>query len=87
MGHPKNTLYTIKMDQWDESGGANTAGALSTSHSTDTALPAISLNSAPGSGDRMRVAMVDTSAMNILSKKMLVTHDQIRHLDFGNSSG
>ena len=33
-------------------------GALSTSHSTERALPAISLNSAPGSLDLIRVANI-----------------------------
>ena len=35
-----------------------TKGALSTSHSTNRALPAISLNSAPGSLDLKRVAVM-----------------------------
>ena len=43
----------------------NSCCAFSTSHSTQRALPAMSLNSAPGSGERMSVAM---------------EHGQIRHV-------
>ena len=53
-------------------------GALSTGYSTDTALPAMSLNSVPGSGDHMRVAMVGASAMNKSIVKMVETHKSFK---------
>jgi hypothetical protein len=37
-------------------------GAFSTSHSIKRALPAMSLNSAPGAGDRIKVAVIPKSA-------------------------
>lgn len=36
----------------------NMNGAFSTSHSTNSAFPAMSLNSAPGAGDRINVAVM-----------------------------
>jgi hypothetical protein len=40
----------------------NMNGAFSTSHSIKRALPAMSLNSAPGAGDRIKVAVIPKSA-------------------------
>lgn len=63
-------------DQCD-GGVANIEGALSTSHSTVIALPAISLNSTAGSLDRIKVAKVLLSVRGVKAERRQLTakHD------------
>ena len=77
--HDTAGIQIIKMVSGMEAGAQIcTAGTLSTSHSTDTTLPTMSLNSAPGSEDRMRVAIVGASAVNKLIVKMVETHKSFK---------
>ena len=47
----------------------NMNGAFSTNHSIKRALPAMSLNSAPGAGDHIKVAVISKSATHSIDKQ------------------
>lgn len=63
----------------------NTNGAFSTSHSIRRALPAMSLNSAPGAGERIKVAAIPKSASLSDERRKGSVYVQTRLPDFGHS--